>query len=352
MSLIWADFPSGSPGLYGNVPARATEGVWAGMNNISEDPDPNITGSVITLGQNTSARLVLPTAVATCGMGGRYYRATFASTSICNIAVFYAVDGTAQLSVGIDINGYIRAYRGAGGGTLIASSTGPVVTLASWKHFEVKALISATVGTLEVRAEGVPIPGLTALTGLNTMSHATDPKAYSMGVRVEGSGTSNNFYIKDIVFWDTLGTQNNNFLSTVGVYWRPVNSDVSSGWTKSSGTSDYQLLNESPPVDSGFISAPAAFPAPSKMGFAPLPVDIVSIRGLIPFIRGMKSDSGDGNIQMSLSPDAATYTLGLDRPMTTAFTDYGDIKELSPVSGVAWTPAEFATLQLRINRTL
>lgn len=346
--LLHADFPSGSEGVYGSNVAFMSDGGGYATQEVAvlaEDPDPNVTGRVAQFSQNNTLRWVLPAAVAGVGVGVRIWLPKIFPSTVVRVAVFYNSAADQHVYVGVDINGYIRAYNG--NGTLLGITTAPAVVTNAWQHIETKCTISDTVGTVEVRVDGVV---KLDLENVDTKNGA-DTLIYSAGIRFSGVADSDEWYAKDLVIWDTSGTENNDFLGTVGVYWSPVASDVSSGWTRSSGATDYGLLNESPPVDAGYISAGDPPPAASIMGVTALPADIVAIRGIISVVRAAKSDSGDGFLQVSLSPNGVDQDAGADRPMTTAFTYWRDVSELSPDSGAAWTPSEFATLEMKLDRT-
>jgi hypothetical protein len=112
------------------------------------------------------------------------------------------------------------------------------------------------------------------------------------------------------------------------------------------------LLNESPPNDTGYIYAGDPPPAASILNVEELPAEIVGVRGIISVGRSAKSDSGDGNLQMSLSPNGTDWDDGADNPVSTAFTYYYDVSEVSPDTTAAWTPVEVNALEFKLNRTV
>lgn len=102
--------------------------------------------------------------------------------------------------------------------------------------------------------------------------------------------------------------------------------------------------------DMSLISAVTPPPAAYVCELSNLPPDITSVRGLMSIVRAMKSDGGDGSLQVGLI-SAGNVDLGTDRPITVAQTYYTDICELSPDTGNPWTPPEVDSAQLQINRT-
>jgi len=77
MALIWADFPSGDPGAYGGVSARMSDGLYADVAGLIEDPHPTITGYVLNLGFNQVNRFILPAARNVMGGALRYWCSGF-----------------------------------------------------------------------------------------------------------------------------------------------------------------------------------------------------------------------------------------------------------------------------------
>lgn len=105
------------------------------------------------------------------------------------------------------------------------------------------------------------------------------------------------------------------------------------------------------PQDLSYLSADDTPPAPMQFQLQDLPPDVTSVRAILPVVRARKIDGGDGNIQTSLISNG-DFANGVDRPITTAFTYYFDVNELSPDTGNPWTPVEFDAAMSQISRTL
>lgn len=104
--------------------------------------------------------------------------------------------------------------------------------------------------------------------------------------------------------------------------------------------------------DGSYLSASDTATTPMSFEFDNLPDDVTSVRGLIMVSRHKKSDGGDANIQMALSPNGTDWDSGADRPITTAFQYDFDVSEASPDTALAWTPIEVNNLKGRIDRTV
>lgn len=361
MTLMWADIPSGDTGLYGTTIGYMLDSIWAEtylLVQLTDDPDPNITGNVLYyLTQGGHSRYVFKDgAVATAGMGTRLWLSQIPVNNAARPPIHQFRDAGNTMRIGIYVTptGAIQAYKDvdpligpSGSGTLLGETSGPVLTAQSWRHVETKVLISATVGTVQVRVEGVVVLNLSSQnTGTNNIAQV------AIGNRQGALAVDCPLYMKDVTFWNGSGSENNDFLGPCGVYRLPMNADVSSGWSRTSGSTDYGLVDEAPPNDADYIYAGDPPPAASIMNPSNLPSDIVSVRGVISVARAQKSDGGDGSMQVSMSPNGTNWDLGADNAISTAFAYYYDVSEVSPATVAAWTPVEVNAMQVRLNRTL
>lgn len=356
MTLLHADFPSGSRGIYDVDENLMLDGLWAQESNVvlETDPDPNIVNGLClrvssSAGGNGQVRMVLPAAKLTVGMGCRVWLSNIptATNQRPSPHVYRDAGNNPLVSIVVSATGSIQAYRGTRTGTLLGETSGPVLTPNAWRHVESLVTFDEATGSVEVRVEGETVLNLT-----NVNTSAGPCAQIAVFNESNGSGGTTQYRIKDFTLHDGDGTQNNGFIGTCGVYWLPMAADVSSGWSRTSGSSDYALVDESPPNDADYIFAgESPIPAPSIMETGVLPPDIVSVRGVISVVRAQKSDSGDANLQISLSPNGVDWDDGADRPISTAFTYYRDVSELSPNGGFPWTPLEFP-VQTKLNRTI
>lgn len=348
--ILWADFPSGDPGLYGSDNTKMSDGVYATRSVVAiiDDPHPTITGWVPQFGQAAELRFVIPTARTSVGVAVRYWASSLPNAgTFHDVARFRSVSNGDHCRVGVDVNGYIVVTNGTG--TVIGQSSGPVVSTGSWQHIEAKVLVDSTVGTIEVRVEGVT---KITLTGVNTRNHATDAAVYSISVGEYSNGSSTTFSLKDLVIWDTTGSVNNNFQGTVQVMRLTPNADIAMSWGKSSGTTGYNLINASPPVDTNYISAGVSpIPAAATVDLTDLPANVSTVRAIMPVYRATKTDGGDGNLQAGMISGGSTGN-GTSRPITSAFTYWWDVIETDPSTGAAWTLTNANAAKLTINRTV
>ena len=353
MALTWVDdFKS-----YGTVESYLLNGLYAEYTSVSLVTDPETgSGNVLRFDANPYGgggatgliRKVLDTSNTTAGMACRIYLASLppASDQRPMPIVFCDASNNRLITVHVTPSGQLQAYYN-NLGTLLGTSAANSVVAGSWIHIECKVFMSATVGTLEIRVEGVPVLTLTGLalsgTAIAMIRPINDPDVTSAAPA---------YYMKDLVVWDGSGAYNNDFLGSVSVEALVPDSDVSFNWTPSTGTTGYDLIDEAPPNDdTDYIQAADTLPSPSTFGLSDLPANVSSVKGLMSLVRASKVDAGDGNIQVSMV-SGASADAGADTPVGASYTYYYDFFETDPNTGVAWLPAAVDAAQFKLDRTL
>lgn len=364
MSIIFADFPSGQLGIYGTNTANMLNGIWAQIGigwgtsaTLVDDPDPNTTGNVLrTLTQASGSsgyaavRYALPSTAATLGIATRIWLPQLPADNFsCPLIGFRDGSNNVLCAIRILSTGAIEARSSdQNAGTQYGVTSGPVVVANAWNHVEVKAFSNAATGTMEVRVNGVAV---LTLTGLNT---GTGPIAQiQFGTYKSVSGAQFiEAYWKDLVLWNTSGSVGNDFQGSVAVRDLYTDADISLNWTPSTGSTGWDLIDKTAVDDTTYIQAGDPPPAASVFSLTDLPVDVTSVRALIPIVRSVKTDGGDCNLQVGLTPNNTDWDDGADNPLTTAYTFRWDVSELSPDTAAPWTPTEVNAAYVRVDRTL
>lgn len=349
MADVWLDFPSGSPGLYGTNTNFMRNGAYSVVGvALEEDPDPNVTGIVIRIGNGsqdgTDLRKVLPTTQDKVGTAFRLWQESLSEQGWG--LVFNKNDASRQISLTSNSSGQLIVKQGSPrSGAVLAISPLNTLVANAWQNVEFMCESFATGGTVRVQVEGAPVDELT-LDGVAT------GEPYS---QVEYTHTGNfsgvSAWVKDLRIWDGSGGWGTGFPGTTQVVDLGPMGDVSTGWTRTGGASDAGILDNTPPDDAQFISAGHPPPDPSIVALADLPINVTSVRSVMPILRGKKSDGGDANIQMSLL-NGGDHADGADRPMTTAFTYWWDFFHIDPHTGQPYTPAGLDSTTLQFNRTV
>ena len=345
--------------IYGDDQNLMLNGIYAsiGGTDLAVDPDGVSPGRVLLMAGLYNyglVRFVLPTLLTTVGAGLRIWFTDLPSAALNyanNPIVVYDNALTPIASINIDNTGRINVRNNIDNtGAILGSTTNPVVSANGWYHIEAKFVQGGTgASSIEVRVEGISVLTVSATTLGNNNSFA------SVGIRSQASPSyTSNWYVKDFFIWSSLGSYNNNFLSTVQIYNLTPTADVSLNWTPSTGTNGYSILDNIPPVDSVFISAANPPPSPYVGDLSNLPTNVSSVKALQTFVRAAKIDGGDGTLQVSLisSPASSPATAnGTDRPITVAQTYWCDVFETDPKTSAPWLPSAVNVAQIKINRT-
>lgn len=341
MSIEWMD----NFALYGvGGQARMLNGLYAevGGSSIVVDPDPSGSGELVLRTVSPgglSWRRVLGGTRARVGLAMRVWMPDLSSEGDSRFLSFRDVGNNSLCDLTILTTGALR-FRYAG----LASSVdtaGPVLVANAWQHVEILVDFSTTVGGVEVRVEGVTVLTASAInTGAGCAQVASDIDETSFSI-----------YQRDLICYNGLGTENNNFLGAVKIVTLTVTGDEALNWTPSTGATGFAILDNVPPNDAQYISAGDPPPSPYAGTLSNVPIDTTTIKALQTVVRAAKVDGGDGNLQVSLLSGASTGT-GADRPITTAFTYWFDVFELDPATGAAWTPVGADAARVQLDRTV
>lgn len=253
MAIVWADFPSGQRGLYGTDKDSMLNGVWAAFDGVDssqitivDDPDPTIgsAGAVLKIRSDGAsstiyARFTYPAAVITAGVAFRLWLSEYPGLSSGDGNFLWemrTIGNTAIVSFSIGASGEIIAKNAAG--TTIGTSDPVAVVANGYNHIETKVVRDAAAGTVEVRVNGK------VKLDLDTLAlGASDIVNIRLGTNEAGSYFVT-YYVKDVVFWDGLGSYATDFQGSVAVYDLYADADVSLNWVPSVGALGYPLITD------------------------------------------------------------------------------------------------------------
>jgi hypothetical protein len=254
-----------------------------------------------------------------------------------------------QITCSIDTTGVIHVHRGTySSGTLLGSTTVPVVVAAAWYHIETKAVFdNAAAGSVEIRVNGV---SKLTISGEDTQATAVADCAQVAFNSGNGTGLDFNAHIKDLIVWNGTGAQNNDFMGDCQVVTLLPDGDSSFNWTASTGSTGFNLIDETTPDDADYITADSTPPAASVFTLDDLDPEVVTVKGLMPVGRMLKTDGGTANVQMSMRSNGTDDT-GADNPISVTATYWFDISELDPDTGVSWTPTGVNNSLFVVDRT-
>lgn len=323
---------------------------------IVSDPDGVSTPKVFrgNGGDQAHFRRSLLTPTNKVGIGNRLWCSNLPSDPTMNALMpsWRDASNNVMMYAWVETSGAISARCRDNVGVIrtIYTTPGPVIGANAWWHLE--AAFDASAKTFELRVEGVPVITLiaadfAAVTFSST--NVTQCGHYSEQTVTGGGITS---FVKDLFWWDGLGSRNNSFLgSCIVTDLTPVSDITLGGWTPSTGGAAWSILNQQVPGTTPYVAAAYPVPVAMQMNMSDLPTNVTSVKGLITCIRAAKIDGGDGQLQVSTLSGAATGA-GANRPITAAQTYWEDVSELDPNTSAQWTPVGVNNMGLKVDRTL
>lgn len=349
MALLWCD----SFDYYGVV-GNMTEGLWAEIT-------PGVTLSTLNPRTGTHSMRVLTSSVQRRVLGGAkttvglakavYYPILPTANNVQRVFEYRDAANVAQVTIVLQSTGTIEAKRGGITGTSLGITASPVITAETYQHIECLVFFSQTVGTIEVRVNGVTV---LSLSGIDTVATALVECSQVIIGGGTGTGAVNNTDIDDVFAYDDTGSFNNTFIGDRRVITLFPNANTAEAdWTAVGAATGYECIDEaSPDGDTTYISAgvPGSPATISVFGIQNLPAGISAISAVVVIEMARKTEAGPANTQWSVI-SGASETAGADKPMTEIYTYRQDVFETDPASAAPFTPSEVDGLLIKAERT-
>jgi hypothetical protein len=345
---------------FGVTESFMLEGLWseivtasAGWNLSTTNPR---TGThCLNMGGATGGRVLrrqFGAAKTVVGIGYAIFMANMPTANDRMILFeFRDAANAAQCCAVLQTTGAIAVKRGTSSGVTLDTSV-TLMQASAYNHVEMWVTISNTVGTIEVRLNGVTIINLTGQDTQNTALAETSQ--FMIGSAVAG-GTGASCDIDDIFFADNSGSQNNTFLGDQKVYTVFPDADTDEAdWVPLTGVQGFAMIDEADPdndttyVQSGTIAESGQ--NVSQYGLGDLPSDVSAISAVYCIGRQRKTDAGTADTMQSMVSGSFVDD-GTPIPITTAYTYWPEVFELDPATGAPWTRTSFNAANYRITRT-
>lgn len=268
-----------------------------------------------------------------------------------NVIGFQFMDftNTEQVSVFIQSAGAVSAYRGSYNGTLLGNSAIDVVVPGAWNHFEFKVTIHDTNGAVEVRINEVTRLNLT---GIDTKATSlTEISQIIIGDVNPDEPMQADWYIDDVVPWDTVNTDPNNTVTDwvgdckVGVHY-PIADTAEADWAKSTGVTGYPLIDDTTVDDGDYISTSSDGDI-SDFDLTDLPGNVSEVIGYCPLPRLLKTDAGSVLVRAALKV-GTDISPNEEIPATTAATYWPFVSTVDPDTSAPYSNS--TPPQLRLER--
>lgn len=258
--------------------------------------------------------------------------------------LFVVLDGsTIQVHLQIDYtNRRVVAYRGTGTTNLLgASANNAIPPRGTWCHIEWKVTVDPTAGTVEVRLDG-------NTTILNLTAQNTRASANSRITQANLDGI--NLQVDDYHLFDDQGSTNNNFVGSVRVYTEFPTSDDSVQFTRLSGSSNFEMVD-----DPGDIDGDTTYNSTTTAGQK----DTFGITGDVPVTATvyaveqratMRKDDAATCTGRIILKSGGTQANGTTQTFGTSYAHYRQPYDVDPTDSNAWTPSKANNLKIGYER--
>jgi hypothetical protein len=258
---------------------------------------------------------------------------------------FGGVGGITHIEIRRTLTGGFQVYRGA---TLIASSATGLYVSATWYHLEAKVFIDDTVGSVEVRLNGVQIINFFG----DTRNAGADALIYTVFLSAGSGAPDRLMNVDDVFICNGAGSVNNDFLGdcTVQTLYPDGNGNYSQG-TGSDGnsTDNYLLVDEANVPNTSDYVAFATTGLKDSYTFSDLGAG--TVYGVAQRAYAAKSEAGARTMRNFTRIGATDYPSAVDQGLsvTPTYTGKSDIMQVSPASGSLWTVAEVNAAQFGVE---
>jgi len=291
---------------------------------------------------------MLPTPHATGIIGVAVMPQTaFSGDSTFNfISIKDAAGGVTHLVLTLNASNQIVCRRGASGTVLATGTT--VLTTGVFYFVEFKFTISDTVGTIEVRLNGSTSSELAA-TGIDTRNGGNA----TWDTLALGPGYNATFRFDDLYVLDGGGSApHNDFLGDcrVEALLPQTGNGTNTGLTCSTGSDHGALVDENPPNDDTDYNSSSTVNAKDTYNYPSLSATPLVVYGIQPTMRARKTDAGAQSIAHVVRSGGAD-TDGANVNPTTSYLYSPEIWTTDPATGIAWTAAGIAAMEVGMKVT-
>ena len=247
-----------------------------------------------------------------------------------------------QLYVQQVSTGHLQVVRGDG--TVLGTTTN-VIPSGMWFYLELKATITSSGGSFELRIDGATE---CSGSGLDTASLGTDG-VNTIAIAVHGSGVFHWWY-DDIYCCNSSGSVNNDFLGGNKVHLVAADGEgYSEQWTRSTGTHNYECIRETVADTASYVSSYTDSQIDSYT-FANLSYTPSAIRGVQLAAFAKRSSVQDRNFLMFARVNSTNYE-GDQQALAYDWKCPTQMVETNPNTGTVWTKATLDGAEFGIKVT-
>lgn len=261
---------------------------------------------------------------------------------------------TCQITLTKNTAGAIEVRRGTSAGTLLATSGSGVLPVSQFTHMSVRAVISSTVGIVQIRLNGAATNAIDiSAANTNNGASAVSVDGVRLGPSVSGLSVFTMLF-DDLVLWDTTndGSGMTSWIGDVRVdSYAPNAEGDTQNFTTSAGTAHYSLVNGASPVAANYVQS-ANVGDVDLFQFADMLHTPAAIYGVMATAAALKDDAGSRSIRMKCKSGSTTTDNGTDLALSTTRTRVKGAFGVNPATGAAWTKAGFNSAQFGVAVTV
>jgi hypothetical protein len=258
-----------------------------------------------------------------------------------NDALVQFYDGaTGQFAITVDGSDNLVIRGGAYNGSIIETSSVPLVKDEVFHYYEVKVKFHATTGTVEIRKDGSTIY---STTNVDTDSAVTGKATrFYIGTVHNSSGvgsTLDNLYVLD-----GSGSFNNDFLGfTKVIYRQPTADTAQKDFTPDSGTVHYDRVDELTYDTTTWLESTTTNHA-DLFGMEDLDNNTLTVHGVQGFLEAISADAGTRSVRQLLKSGTTTSS-GSTHSLSASYDSYLNLWEVDPDTSTQWVGTDVDGLE-------
>lgn len=244
---------------------------------------------------------------------------------------------TQHVTFNLSIANQIEARRGSVSGTLLGTTTRSLPTRTQFYFIEVKVLLSATVGTVDVYVNGV---NWLSLTAQNTKNAGTKTTFDSVRL-VSGTGTTSRWFtFDDLYILNGAGASLNDVIGDIAIETLLPSAAGATTQLTATGTpggaSNWAYVDETTPNTTDYVGSSTSGQLDTYT-FQDMVRTTGNIRAVQATMYGAKSDTGSRSLR-ALTRIGSTNYAGADQALANqSYNVFAERWAVKPSDSTAWT---------------
>lgn len=308
---------------------RTSTGIFTGCGSLNCVPStPAPSGATLIVGFRY--RCVTAFNLQTVGTDPEAFTAANSCLFACRLV------GVTQWWVRVNTDGTLSVYRG----TTLLGTTSSALTQNVYAYVEIKVLLHASAGTVDVRFNGFSV---LALTGVNTQNAGSSVwNEFRFGPFTNASVTNaKEWNIDDLYVADASGSAWNDFKGDTRVDATfPNAAGNTSNFTRSTGSDQSATIDEAAANGDTDYNSSAVISDKDTLNFPNAPVPGADIFGLQVVVQVRKTDAGAAG-HKAVTRIAGTDYLGTEYGVPSAYAFIRQSWPVKPSDSTSWTESDF-----------